>query len=214
MRVVGYVRVSTDEQADSGAGLEAQRAAIQARCGASEWDLVEVCEDAGLSGRSLGRPGLERALDLVKGDAADGIVVAKVDRLSRSLLDFTSLVERSRSEGWQLVALDIGIDTSTSQGDLLANIIASFAQVERKVIGERTKDALAIKKSEGVRLGRPPVLSDELVGRIEQMRNAGQSYRAIADALNRTDVPTAHGGKQWYPATIRKLLLRRGAEQA
>jgi DNA invertase Pin-like site-specific DNA recombinase len=139
MKVVAYLRVSTAEQADSGAGLEAQRAAIHGEVERRGWMLVEVFEDAGASGKSLnGRPGLGAALEAVESDRAEGLVVAKLDRLSRSLLDFAGLMDRSHRAGWALVALDLGVDTSTPAGEMMSNILATFAQFERKLIGQRT----------------------------------------------------------------------------
>src|SRR5215217_5140315 len=127
MKIITYVRVSTDEQADSGAGLEAQRAALAAEAERRGWELVQTFEDAGASGKTLtGRPGLLAAVEAVESGRADGLAVAKLDRLSRSLLDFAALMERSRKRGWALVALDLGVDTSTPSGEMLASVLAVF----------------------------------------------------------------------------------------
>ncbi|MCD9624220.1 recombinase family protein [Rhabdothermincola salaria] len=104
--------------------------------------------------------------------------------------------------------LDIGVDTSTQSGDLIINIMANFAQFERKLIGQRTKGALAVRRSEGVKLGRPVTLAPEVTAEILSLRSQGLSYRAIAEALNDRGVPTAQGGRRWYPATVRKICLR------
>jgi DNA invertase Pin-like site-specific DNA recombinase len=208
LRVVGYVRVSTEEQANSGAGLEAQRSAILGEVARRGWQLVEIFADAGVSGKSLaGRPGLASAIDLVERGQADTVVVAKLDRLSRSLLDFAGLMDRSRRKGWSLVALDLAIDTTTPSGELMANILATFAQFERRLIGQRTREALAQKRREGVRLGRPAVMGVEVRDRIQREREAGRTYAAIADALTSEGVPTAHSGRRWYPSTVRKALM-------
>ena len=135
-------------------------------------------------------------------------MVSKLDRLSRSVMDFASIVERSQREGWAIVALDLGVDTSTPSGELVANVMASVAQWERKVIGQRTKDALAVKRSEGVRLGRPVSLPEVIRERILADRLDGRSYRAIAEALNAEGVPTAQGGREWYAATVRAVEQR------
>jgi DNA invertase Pin-like site-specific DNA recombinase len=111
-------------------------------------------------------------------------------------------------KGWAVVALDIGVDTTTPNGELIANVMATFAQFERRLIGQRTKDALAVKRQEGVQLGRPRVLGVRTLRRIDRLRSKGFSYREIADALNASGTATAHGGKQWYPATVRKIALR------
>lgn len=206
-RVLGYVRVSTDEQADSGAGLEAQRGAIRAECGRKGWTLLRTHEDASASGKALnGRPGLAEALGLLDKGQADALVVAKLDRLSRSLLDFASLMERSRKNGWALVALDLGVDTSTPAGEMMANVLATFAQFERRLIGQRTREALAVKRAEGVRLGRRSTVAPETRRRIARLHRAGKSLQAIADALTQSGVPTGQGGKKWYPSSVRAVL--------
>lgn len=207
-RVVGYVRVSTSEQAESGAGLAAQRATIEAEADRRGWQLVAVHEDAGISGKSMtGRAGLDAALMAVEKGEAEVLVVAKLDRLSRSLLDFANLMERSRRKRWALVALDLGVDTTTPAGEMVASLMATFAQYERRIIGVRTKEALAVKRAEGVRLGRPNSLSTEVVQRIQRERAEGKTLAAIADGLNVGTVPTAHGGRAWHRATIRQVLL-------
>src|SRR5829696_4466263 len=99
MRVIGYVRVSTDEQSSSGAGLEAQRRAILAECERRGWHLVEVTEDAGYSAKDLKRPGVQEALRVLKAGEASALVVAKLDRLSRSMLDFTRVMAQAQKQG-------------------------------------------------------------------------------------------------------------------
>jgi DNA invertase Pin-like site-specific DNA recombinase len=208
MQVLGYVRVSTDEQKQSGAGLEAQRQAIIAECKRRGWQLVEVIEDAGYSAKDLKRPGVQEALRALEDGDARALVVAKLDRLSRSMIDFTALMGRAQKQGWALVALDCAVDTTTPAGEAMANVLATFAQFERRLIAQRTREALAAKKAAGVRLGRPPVIPRSVVSRISLERKAGRSLAAIADGLNADEVPTAQGGKQWYPATIRYVLTR------
>ncbi len=106
-RVIGYVRVSTEEQGSSGAGLDAQRAAIRAECERRGWALVRVEEDV-LSARTMNRPGLRSALESCRSGEVDGVVVAKLDRLSRSIVDFGNLLEEARRRGFNVVALDLG----------------------------------------------------------------------------------------------------------
>jgi DNA invertase Pin-like site-specific DNA recombinase len=90
----------------------------------------------------------------------------------------------------------------------MANMLATFAQFERRLIGQRTKEALAVKKASGVRLGRPPVVPQSVVRRTHRQRARGESLRAVAESLNRDEVPTAQGGRQWYAATVRHVLRR------
>jgi DNA invertase Pin-like site-specific DNA recombinase len=212
LRVIGYIRVSTIEQADSGAGLEAQRAAIAAYARSRRWELVTIFEDH-VSGKSLnGRPELRNALAELKAKRADAIVVAKLDRLSRSIHDLSGLMEVSRKQGWALVALDFDLDTSTPMGEAMANMAGTFAQLERRLIGERTKDALAIRKAQGVRLGRPRSIGLALERRILRLRRAGKSFQAIADRLTADGVPTPGGGPAWSWGTIERVVRRQVQE--
>jgi DNA invertase Pin-like site-specific DNA recombinase len=207
VRAVGYIRVSTAEQGVSGLGLEAQRRAIRAACKGRGWKLEAMHEDRGASARSMNRKGLQDALSAVESGEADVLVVSKLDRLSRSLVDFAGIMARSRRKGWALVALDLGVDTTTPSGELVASVMASVAQWERQVIGQRTREALAVKKAQGVRLGRPRTMPDAIVARINAMRADGMTLRQIGDALDTEGVPTAQGGARWYPATVRKVLM-------
>jgi DNA invertase Pin-like site-specific DNA recombinase len=175
---------------------------------------VAVVEDAGFSAATLARPGITEAFDVVESGAASVLVVAKLDRLSRSLLDFAAVMERSRRKRWALVALDLGVDTTTPQGEMMANILATFAQFERRLIAQRTKDALAVKRAQGVRLGRPRVLPMEITDRVWRMHRRGASLRRIAGRLNNEGVPTAHGGLCWYPSTVSAVLRSVRAERA
>jgi DNA invertase Pin-like site-specific DNA recombinase len=204
-KVVGYIRVSTDEQGANGAGPDAQRAAIEAECERRGWQLVRIEQDV-LSGRTLHRPGLQRALEACRTDRVAGVIVAELDRLSRSLIDFAGLLERARREGWNVFALDLGVDLSTPSGEFLASVMASAAQWERRIIGQRTKEALAVKKAQGVRLGRPPSVPHNLAKRIVRMRARGMTLQAICNCLNAEGVPTARGGRLWRPTSLRAVL--------
>jgi DNA invertase Pin-like site-specific DNA recombinase len=206
--VIGYARVSTEDQGVRGIGLSAQKAAIRAECDRRGWTLLRVEEDTE-SGKTMKRPGLQAALASCRSGDASGIVAAKLDRLSRSVIDFARLLEEARKRHFNVVALDLGLDLSTPQGELVANILASTAQWERRIIGQRTKEALAVKKAQGVRLGRPRTLPSSVVGRIRRERTSGRSFAAIAAGLNRDEVPTAQGGREWYPATVRYVLVGR-----
>jgi len=204
--------VSTEEQADSGAGMEAQRAAILAEAERRGWEVVGVIEDAGWSAKDLRRPGVQAALEELRRGRADALVVAKLDRLSRSLLDFAAVMQTAQRQGWALVALDVNVDTTTPAGEMVANVMATFAQFERRLIGQRTREALAAKRAAGVRLGRPPVVAEEVVARVRRERAEGRSLRAIAEGLDADEVPTAHGGARWHASTVRAVL--RGADAA
>jgi DNA invertase Pin-like site-specific DNA recombinase len=210
-KVIAYMRVSTEEQAESGAGLGAQRSAILAeaqRRGWQEADLTFV-EDAGYSGKDLNRPGIAAALESLRRKKADTLMVSRLDRISRSLLDFAGLMDKASRERWALVALDLGVDTTTPQGEMVANVMATFAQFERRLIGQRTKDALAVKIASGVVVGRPRSIDTEVDERIRADRKRGLTLQGIADGLNRDGIPTARGGQRWYDSTVRSVLRQR-----
>jgi DNA invertase Pin-like site-specific DNA recombinase len=154
---VGYLRVSTREQAESGLGLDAQRAAVEAACAAKGWTVAEWCVDEGVSGSVApgDRPAMATALRLLDSREAGALVAAKVDRIARDLHDLTGLLRRADGDGWAVVALDLGVDTTTPVGRMLVGILGSVAEWERCRISERTREALAAKKAAGARLGRP-----------------------------------------------------------
>ncbi len=211
VRVVHYLRVSTEEQADSGAGLAAQEQLLTAESARRGWCVVATLRDEGVSGKSMrGRPALSQGLSLVRSGEADLLAVAKLDRLSRSVLDFATLLDQSQREGWALLALDMAVDTSTAAGEAMAHVVATFAQMERRLTGERTRAALAVRRANGVRLGRPRALPLEVVARIVAERASGATLGTIADRLRTDEVPTAHGGT-WRPGTIAKVLASQDA---
>jgi site-specific DNA recombinase len=226
-RVVGYVRVSTEGQADGGVSLDAQRAKLEAYAVAMDLDLVTVEVDAGLSAKTLARPALQRALAMLDGGAADGLLVAKLDRLTRSVRDLGDLVERYFAAKFALMSVADSIDTRSAAGRLVLNVLASVAQWEREATGERTRDALAHVRASGVRLGGEALgwergdESDEegrrivrdvrgevaTVKRILALRAEGLTLRAIAGALAAEGHQTKRGGR-WAAETVRKVLAR------
>jgi DNA invertase Pin-like site-specific DNA recombinase len=209
VRVLAYVRVSSEEQADSRAGLEAQRAAIQRECKRRGWEIIDVIEDAGFSAKDLRRPGVRAALEELERGRADALVVAKLDRLSRSMLDFTAVMAQAQKQAWALAALDCAVDTTTPAGEAMAHVLATFAQFERRLIGQRTREALAVKRKQGVRLGRPQSIPPKLARRIRSMRSRGLTLQAICDKLNSEGVPTPRGGSVWRPTSLRAVLRTR-----
>ncbi len=205
MEAIGYIRVSTDQQGERGYGLDAQTALIEDEAERRGWNLAHVYVDVASGKSTKRRPQYAAAVRELSEGRAAVLVVAKLDRLSRSLVDFAGLMAQSRKEGWSIDALDIGIDTSTINGELIANIIMALAQWERRIIGQRTALALGQVKQRGVKLGRPTVVAREAVAIIRAMRSSGSSYRTIAATLNTEGVPTAQGGKEWYASTVRAI---------
>ncbi len=205
VRAIGYVRVSTGGQVESGAGLDAQREALTAEAARRGWELTIVA-DEGLSASTMKRPALIDALSRLDRGEADVLMASKLDRVSRSVTDFARLLERASTKKWRLVLLDLGVDTSTPAGEFVANTIANSAQYERRLIGQRTKEGLAAKKAAGVRLGRPAALSADVVSRIIVEHRAGDSLRTIAASLEADGVLTARGGTKWHASTIKAVL--------
>jgi DNA invertase Pin-like site-specific DNA recombinase len=207
LRLIGYVRVSTAEQARSGLGAAAQRAKIAEAVARDGHELVEVIADDGEHGTSLQRPGLHRALSAIAADDADGLVAVKLDRVSRSVVDFGTLLGWFTEAKAALVILDPGIDTTTAAGRLVANVFASVAEWEADTITERTRDALAAKRARGERIGRAAVVDDaNLAKRIRALRSKGMTLRAIADKLTADCVPTVRGGARWQVSAVQSVL--------
>ncbi len=204
--VLAYVRVSREEQAVSGLGLSDQRRAIAQEAERQGWGNVEFVGDEGYSAKNLARPGIADALQRLGRGEAGVLAVSKLDRLSRSLVDFAGLMERAKRENWRLVVLDLAIDTTTASGALMASVMASFAEYERRLISDRTSAALQAKKAQGHRLGRPRGTSDEVLARVVRERAGGLPLRVIAERLNQDAVPTAQGGLRWYASSVSALL--------
>jgi DNA invertase Pin-like site-specific DNA recombinase len=202
---LAYVRVSTEEQVREGASLAAQEVALVLEAERRGF-RVEVVRDEGVSAKNLRRPGLLAALERLDRGEAAVLLAHRLDRLSRSVADFAALLDRAQRKSWRLVVLDVDVDTATPSGEFLVSVMAAAAQFERRIIGQRTRDALAQRKAEGVRLGRPSSIPARVVARIVADRSAGTSLPKIADALTAESVPTAQGGVRWYPSTVAKVL--------
>lgn len=207
----GYSRVSTDEQAMSRNGLDAQRDAIDSQAARRGW-TVEHFADEGVSGKAIG-PKLSEVLQLLASGQGDGLVVAKLDRLSRSIVNAANIIEAAQAQGWSLVILDLGVDLTTAAGRMMAMNLVNFAQYERELISERTKAALAAKKRRGERIGRPRAASASMVRRIVQQREAGCTYDAIASALSADNVLSPLGKPTWQPSTVRRIYASATADQ-
>lgn len=224
MRVIGYVRVSTDEQARDGISLASQRDKVAAYAKLYDLELVEVVEDAGESAKSLNRPGLKRALAALKAGKADGLVVVKLDRLTRSIADWQKLIDTYFGEkpGKRLFSVGDSIDTRTAAGRMVLNMLLTVAQWEREIIGERTREALRFKVRRGERCSKtkfgyelaadgitwtPNRREQEAIAIMERLRQEGESYGAIAAELNRRGIPTKTG-KRWGAKTIWHVLNR------
>lgn len=212
--VVTYRRVSTEEQGDSGAGLEAQAAKVTDEITRRGWTLHADYVDIASGKSTVKRPGLAAALSDVQTGEAGTLMVAKLDRLSRSLLDFATITAEASRTGWNLVTLDLGLDLSTPTGKAMSGMVAVFAEWERAVIGQRTSDALRALQANGVILGRPTAVPAEVITRVVLARSAGETFEAIAERLNADEIPTGHDGTKWYRATVRALVRSQAGRAA
>lgn len=219
-KVVGYVRVSTDEQA---LGPEAQRAALAKWCAANNAELVAVHHDLGISGGAEleRRPGLLAALEALRTSGAGVLLVAKRDRLARDVV-VAAMVERlTERAGARVLTADGTGNGDGPESGLMRGIIDVFAQYERALIRARTKAALAVKKSRGERVGEIPFgfrvgnvgshleankQEQETIGLIVRLRRQGLTISAIVDRLTQDHVPAR--GSRWHATTVSRLLRR------
>jgi DNA invertase Pin-like site-specific DNA recombinase len=206
-RMVGYCRVSTGEQARSGLGLDAQKTVIAAAADREGWEIIAWHVDAGETGKNTGRPAFIAAMRAVADGTADGLVAAKLDRVSRSVVDFAGLLDWFTKADRALAILDPAIDTTTPSGRLVANVFSAVAEWEADVIADRTSAALQAKRNAGHAISRPSVLDNSaLLERIRSLRSGGLSLAAIAGHLNAEGVPTVRGGAEWRPSSVQAAL--------
>lgn len=200
--MLGYVRVSTDEQERSGLGVEAQTDAIVTECDRRGW-TVEIVADLGASGKHV-NPQLRHALELLRTGQADGLVVAKLDRLARSVRHASAIIDDARAQDWSLVVLDNAIDLTTPGGRAMANMLATFAELEREMIATRTREALAARKARGEHNGRRSAIPAGLLRRIVVSRDAGASFGRIARELTTEAFLSPTGLPTWHESTVRR----------
>ena len=230
MRVLGYGRGSTSEQEIT---IDLQKEKVASYCATYNLHLVEMIVDPGESAKTLDRPGLTRALDLLRDGQASGMVIFKLDRLTRSVKDLGHLLDEYFGELSKLrkvlYSVEDKFDTQSAAGRLILNVLMSVSQWEREVIVERTVSALAHKRSRSERIsGHIPygyfldgdkktlgvnVEEALIVDTMITLRNAGRSFGWIAAHLNTSGVPTRTGGL-WYPSTVHEIIARKPAPRA
>jgi site-specific DNA recombinase len=209
MKAIGIVRVSTEEQADDGVSVEAQTSKIKAYARLYDIEIVDIVVDAGYSGKNMDRPGLQKALATLKCGEVGGIIVAKLDRLTRNIGDMNTMIVDYFTRGGELMSVDDRVDTATASGRLVLNVLMSVYQWERETIVERTKDALRWKNQNGERTGSVPYgydLADDgvklipnpveqgVIADIRRMKSEGVSLQKICDRLNVSNIPTKKAG--------------------
>ena len=222
MKAVLYIRCSTEGQAVDGVSLEAQLAKLNAWAALHDATIISTHTDAGISGTREDRPGLAAAVaDACRERAA--LVAYSISRLSRSTSHTIALADTLARSGADLVSLTEQIDTTTAAGRMVFRLMGSLAEFERDLIAERTRSALALKKSRNERTGAVPFgydLADngidlvpnatqqEALALIAELRAAGLSLRDIAQALTDRNIPTSKGNSQWKHTTIARIVTR------
>lgn len=217
MKAIGYLRVSTEKQAEHGVSLEAQEKKIRAMAEVMGCTDLFLFQDE-VSGKSLERKGLAALLEMVKSKQATTIIIAKLDRLTRSVKDLAELLEIFEKNNVALVSVNESLDTHSAAGRLVMNVMASVSQWEREVIGERTRDALAVKKANGECVGTVPYgyerIGDKLIihhgeqAKIEAARawrKSGCSYREVAENMNICGYRT-RSGSEWRKEYVKNIL--------
>jgi DNA invertase Pin-like site-specific DNA recombinase len=193
-------------QAEDGISLGAQEKQLIAAAEAAGYEAV-ILREEGRSGKNItGRPVLTKALSELDEGKAQALYVTRLDRLARSTRDFLSIVDRSHKNGWRLSMLDLGLDTATYQGRFVVTVMSAMAEMERGMISLRQKDVHKDRRDSGkvwgVDVGPKSKVSEETKQMIYDKRQAGVSYKSIADELNAYKVQTSQGGKQWYASTV------------
>lgn len=220
MKLVGYVRVSSESQADN-TSLAEQKKKIEAYCFAFGHELVGLFEEVGSGKEASDRPQFQNALEMVR-TSADGIIAAKLDRLARNTRDVLELVEDVlQPANKALILLDLQVDTTTPQGYMILTVMSAVAKLERDIINERTQGGRRAKAEQGgYAYGSPQFGQDAVEGElvvnddeqkaievIRRHRRSGKSYRKIADYLNAQGIPTKRGG-QWSAMQVQRICKR------
>ncbi len=222
MKAVGYVRISTDRQAELGTSLEAQEAKIRAMATLRACDLAEVIVDGGESAKDLNRPGIQQLLALIEGGNVDAVILAKLDRLTRSVKDLCALLELFEKRKVALISVAESLDTSSAAGRLVITIMGAVSQWEREAISERTRDALRHKRAQGQRVGNiafgyrlgpdgkhleADPTEQAAIAEIRRLRRAGVVLRRIAKTMNQRGYRTRRG-TPWRLESVARVLRR------
>jgi site-specific DNA recombinase len=223
MTAIGYVRVSTEDQAKEGVSLDNQRAKIEAYCQLKDLDLSEIVEDAGISAKNLRRVGVQKVLKLARKREVDAVVVYKLDRIFRSRVDALETTKAFDKWGVSFHSIEETLDTRSAMGRFFFTLTAALAEMERRLIGERTKAALAHKRSKSEKTGgdvpygydlTPAGIliknetEQELIRFIRRLNRDGYSLRRICRELEREGHLTKNRSEIWQPSTIWKILRR------
>lgn len=222
IKLIGYVRVSSDSQSDN-TSLEEQISRIKSYCDAFGYELMKVFQEVATGTKSdiVTRPIFNDALNYLKDNRADGIIALKLDRIARNTRDVLTLVEDVlEPQNKVLVLLDLQVDTSTPTGKMILTVMSAVAELERNTINERTQGGRKAKsKKGGYAYGSPKygyksvggeLMPDEneqaTIKLIKNHRRSGKSYQKIADYLNDQKIPTKQGKGKWSSSVIHRIV--------
>ena len=221
-RAIGYIRVSTAQQASEGVSLQAQESRIRAYCELHGLELLQVIVDAGESAKSLRRLGVQKLLEMVNAWQCDCVVIHKLDRLFRSTQDALNTSQDFARRGVALCSITEQLDTASPMGKFFFTITAAFAEMERAMIAERTRVGLAQTRRNGKQVGSftpygytlvegrliPVPEEQEVIALVNAQFAAGIGAHRLAKMLTSQGVKTKAGKTRWYPAQIQRLLNR------
>jgi site-specific DNA recombinase len=223
MNAIGYVRVSTEDQAREGISLDNQKSKISAYCQLKDLCLTEIVEDAGISAKNLRRPGVQKVLTLARKKQVEAIVVYKLDRIFRSTVDALETTKMLERQGVSFHSIEETLDTTSAMGRFFFTLTAALAEMERRLIGERTKSALAHKRSKNEKTGGDVPYGYDLtpagilikndaeqrvIRLIRHLHRQGVSLRGICRDLEYHGYRTKRGNDKWHPATLAGILER------
>jgi DNA invertase Pin-like site-specific DNA recombinase len=223
IKAIGYIRVSTDEQAKEGVSLENQEQKIQDYCKLKDFEIIEIIQDAGISAKNLRRPGAQKVLEMARNKMVDAVVVYKLDRMFRSTVDALETTRLFDKWNVSFHSIEESLDTKSAMGKFFFTLTAALAEMEREIIGERTRDVLQRKKANGEVYGHVPFGFKRFKGKLlnhddEQkivmtvlgMRQKGLNYSRISRELNHMGFRTKKGNK-WFPQTVKNVIAIHGS---
>jgi len=223
MKAIGYIRVSTEDQAREGVSLDNQEAKIKAYCELKDMDLIEIIQDAGISAKNLNRPGVSKVLELARKKKIDAVVVYKLDRMFRSTVDALETTRLFDKWGIFFHSIQETLDTQSAMGRFFFTLTAALAEMERGIIGERTKAALSHKRAKGEKTGGDVPYGYSLaengllvenkaeqkaIRLIHELNQKGYSLREICRELEKEGHKTKTGKTSWNPKTVSMIIKR------
>jgi site-specific DNA recombinase len=224
IKAIGYIRVSTDEQAKEGVSLENQEQKIWDYCKLKDFDVLEIVQDAGISAKNLRRPGAQKVIEMARNKMVDAVIVYKLDRMFRSTVDALETTSQFDKLNVSFHSIEESLDTKSAMGKFFFTLTAALAEMEREIIGERTRDVLQRKKANGEVYGHVPFGFKKFKGKLlnhdaEQkivhavlgMREQGFNFSRISMELNHMGLKTKKGNR-WYPQTVKNVIAIHGTQ--